>query len=69
MLSVLYVFIGPCNVIDSTVEHAYLVDRPTVGYRGVKVLIYKQSMKTGWYLCVDACEPPLYLYCFYILPM
>ncbi len=35
MLSVLYVLIGPCIVIDSTVEHAYLVDRPTVGYRGV----------------------------------
>ncbi len=35
MLSVLYVLIGPCNVIDSTVDRAYLVDRPTVGYRGV----------------------------------
>ena len=47
MLSVLYVLIGPCNVIDSTDERAYLVDRPTVGYRGVKVLIYKQSMQKG----------------------
>ncbi len=36
MLSVLYVLIGPCNGIDSTDERAYLTDRPTVGYRGVK---------------------------------
>ena len=35
ILSVLYVLIGPCNGIDSTDEHAYLYDRPTVGYRGV----------------------------------
>jgi hypothetical protein len=47
ILSVLYVLIGPCNGIDSTDERAYLADRPTVGYRGVKVLIYKQSMQKG----------------------
>jgi hypothetical protein len=35
MLSVLYVSIAPCNVIDCVAEDAYLVDRPTVGYRGV----------------------------------
>ncbi len=26
---------GPCNGNDGTAEVAYLVDRPTVGYRGV----------------------------------
>jgi hypothetical protein len=41
MFSVLYVWVGPYTVIDSTEERAYLADRPIVGYRGVKVLIYK----------------------------
>ena len=47
MLSVLYVSVGPCYVIDCVDEDAYLVDRPIVGYRGVKVLISKQSMQKG----------------------
>ena len=47
MLSVLYVSVGPCSVIDCVAEDAYLVDRPAVGYRGVKVVIFKQSMQKG----------------------
>jgi hypothetical protein len=35
----------PCNVIACTNESANLADRPTVGYRGEKVLIPKQSMQ------------------------
>jgi hypothetical protein len=44
---VLYVVVDPCNVSDSTVERAYLADRPILGYRGVKELISKQSMQYG----------------------
>jgi hypothetical protein len=37
----------PCNVVASTIESAYGADRPTVGYQGDPVSLYKQSMQSG----------------------